>query len=100
MLSRFPLRESADDPRRGLIGAVMLAGGIHGRDNLASAYGADKKKLRFVVMVRNPTLRAFSWCKRRKSSCRPVVNRLQLHAASTSPPAGLAPRALLQDSQT
>ena len=37
LLSRFPLRESADDPRRGLIGAVMLAGGIQGRDNLALA---------------------------------------------------------------
>ena len=63
LLSRFPLRESADDPRRGLIGAVMLAGGIQGRDNLALAYGEARKGLRFIVMVRNPTLRAFSWCK-------------------------------------
>ena len=72
MLSRFPLRDGPADPRRGLVGSVMLGGGIHGRDHLSTTYGAAAGGLRFIVMVRNPTLRAFSWYefgRRRDAAC-------------------------------
>ena len=72
LLSRFPLRDGPNDPRRGLIGSVMLGGGIRTRNRLATAYGAATGRLRFVVMVRNPTLRAFSWYefgRRRDANC-------------------------------
>lgn len=73
ILRRFPLKSKKEDPRRGLIGSVIFAGGLQDRNNVAYAYGKQRsRKLRFIIMTRNPTLRTFSWYefgRRRDQNC-------------------------------
>lgn len=63
MLQKYPIRQGSDDQRVSIDASPILAVGGFAAQRIRHAYGTNKGSLRFAVILRNPTLRAFSYFK-------------------------------------
>ena len=63
MFRKMPMRRGPGDPRLAIESSPTLSVGKYVAHRIRHAYGMRADRLRFLVILRNPTLRAFSYFK-------------------------------------